>query len=62
MDSNEVVGVLQVDFGIHGGLLRAVKEVRDMWKQISVFLSDFIEHLKVSTEPSSFQVKRTGAP
>ena len=49
-DSNEVIGVLQVNFGIHGGLLWAAKEVRDAWKWILVFLGDFIEHLKVGAE------------
>ena len=49
-DSNEVVGMLQVDFGIHGGLLWAVKEVGDARKRISVFLGDFVEHSKVSAE------------
>ena len=49
-DSNKVVGMLQVNFGIHRGLLQAVKEVRDMRKQILVFLGNFIEHSKVSTE------------
>ena len=50
MDSNEVVGVLQVDFGIHGSLSWAVKEVRDAWKWISVFLCYFVEALKVGSE------------
>ena len=50
MDSNKVVGMLQVDFGIHRGLSRAIKEVRDAWKQILVFLGDFIKCLKVSAE------------
>ena len=50
IDSNKVVGVLQVDFGIHGCLLWAVEEIRDVQKQILVFVGDFIEHLKVSTE------------
>ena len=45
-----MVGMLQVDFGIHGGLSCAVEEVGDMQKQILVFLSDFIECLKVSSE------------
>ena len=45
-----MVGVLQVNFGIHRGLLQTVKEVGNMWKQISVFLSDFIERVKVGTE------------
>ena len=42
-DLNEVVGMLQVDFGIHGGLSWAVEEVGDVWKWISVFLGDFID-------------------
>ena len=50
MDSNEVVGVLQVDFGIHGSLSWAVKEVRDAWKWILVFLCYFVEALKVGSE------------
>ena len=50
MDSNEVVGMLQVDFGIHQGLLQAVEEVGDMWKQILVFLCDLVEASKVGTE------------
>ena len=50
MDSNEVVGVLQVDFGIHGGLLWAVEEVGDARERISVFLGDFVERSKVSAE------------
>ena len=29
MDLNKVVGMLQVNFGIHGGLSLAVKEIRD---------------------------------
>ena len=49
-DSNKVVGMLQANFGIHGGLLWAVEEVRDMQKQILVFLCEFIEALKVSAE------------
>ena len=49
-DSNEVVGVLQVDFSIHGGFLQAVEEVRDMWKWVLVFLCDFVEASKVGTE------------
>ena len=48
-DLNEVVGVLQVNLGIHGGLLQAV-EVRDTQKWVSVFLSDLIEVSKVGTE------------
>ena len=50
MDLNEVVGMLQVNFGIHRGLLWAVKEVGDAQEQISVILSDFVEHSKVGTE------------
>ena len=42
-DSNKVVGMLQVDFGIHRGLSWAVKEVGDAWKWISVFLVDLVE-------------------
>ena len=42
-DSNKVVGMLQVNFGIHRGLSQAVEEVGDMWKWILVFLGDFIE-------------------
>ena len=49
-DSNEVVGMLQVDFGIHGGLLWAVGEVGDTQKRISVFLGDFVERSKVGAE------------
>ena len=49
-DSNEGVGMLQVNFSIHGGLLWAVKEVGDEWEQISVFLSDFVERSKVGAE------------
>ena len=49
-DLNEVVGMLQVDFGVHRGLSWAVKEVRDARKQILVFLGDFIKCLKVSAE------------
>ena len=49
-DSNKLVGMLQVDFGIHRGFLGAVEEVRDAWKRILVFLGDFVEHSKVSTE------------
>ena len=45
-----MVGMLQVNFGIHGGLLWAVKDVGDVQKQTLVFLGDFIEHSKVSTE------------
>ena len=50
MDLKEVVGVLQVNFGIHGGLSWAVKEVGDAWKRISVFLGDFVECSKVGAE------------
>ena len=50
LDSDEVVCVLQVDFCIHGGLSWAVEEVRDRWKWILVFLCDFVDALKVSTE------------
>ena len=50
MDLNEVVGMLQVDFGIHGGLLWAVEEVGDTWKRILVFLGDLVEHSKVSAK------------
>ena len=50
MDLNKVVGVLQIVFGIHGGLLWAIKEVRDTQKQISVFLCDFAKASKVGTE------------
>ena len=46
-DLNEVVGMLQVNFGMHGGLSWAVEEVRDT---LLVFLSDFIEPLKAGTE------------
>ena len=49
-DSNEVVGVLQIDFGTHRGLSWAVKEVGDTWKRISVFLGDLVEHSKVGAE------------
>ena len=42
--------MLQVDFGIHSGLSWAVEEVRDAWKQISVFLGDLVEHSKVGAE------------
>ena len=49
-DSNKAVGMLQVDFGIHGGLSQAVKEVGDMQERISVYLGDFVEHSKVSAE------------
>ena len=48
--SNEVIGMLQVDFGIHGGLSRAVEEVGDAQKQISVFLGNFVECSKVGAE------------
>ena len=41
-DSNEVVGMLQVNFGIHRGPSWTIKEVRDMWKRVSVFLCDLI--------------------
>ena len=50
MDSNEVVGMLQVNFGIHGGLSQAVEEAKDTQKWISVFLGDFIECSKVGAE------------
>ena len=49
-DSNKVVGMLQVNFGIHRGLSWAVKEVRDAWKQILVFFGDFVEASELSTE------------
>ena len=42
--------MLQVNFGIHGGLSWAVKEVGDARKQILVFLGDLVEHLKVGAE------------
>ena len=47
---NKVVGVLQVNFGIHGGLSRAVKEVGDAQEWISVLLGNFVECLKVGAE------------
>ena len=53
VDSNKVVGMLQVNFGIYGGLSQAVKEVGDAQKQILVFLGDFIVALKVGTEMES---------
>ena len=53
MDSNEVVDVLQIDFDIHRGRLQAVEEVGDAWKWILVFLCDFVEASKVSTETES---------
>ena len=49
-DSNKVVDVLQVDFGIHRGLSWAVEEVGDTQKQISVFFGDLVECLKVGAE------------
>ena len=42
--------MLQVDFGIHGGLSWAVEEVGDARKRISVFLGDFVERSKVGAE------------
>ena len=42
--------MLQVNFGIYGGILQAVEEVRDVREQISVFLCDFIEASKLSAE------------
>ena len=45
-----MVCVLQVDFGIHGGLSWAVEEVGDAQKWISVFLGDLVERLKVGAE------------
>ena len=41
---------VQVDFGIHGGLSWAVKEVGDAWKRISVFLGDLVERSKVGAK------------
>ena len=49
-DLDEVVGMLQVNFGIHRGLSWAVKEVGDVQKQILAFLCDFVQASKVSTE------------
>ena len=42
--------MLQVDFGIHGGLSWAVEEVGDTQKRILVFLGDLVEHSKVGAE------------
>ena len=42
--------MLQVNFGIHGGLSRAVKEVGDAQEWISVLLGNFVECLKVGAE------------
>ena len=50
MDSNEVVGVLQVYFGIHRGLSWAIEAVGIMQKQISVFFGDLVEYSKVGAE------------
>ena len=64
-DSNEVAGMLQVNFGIHGGLSWAVEEVGDTQKWISVFLCDFVEVQKSvqrQRELSFFQAKRIRAP
>ena len=49
-DLNEVVGMLQVNFGIHRGLSQVIEEVRDAQKQILIFLSDFIECSKFGAE------------
>ena len=49
-DLNEVVGMLQVNFSIHGGFLQAVEKIGDAQKQISVFLGNFVECSKVGAE------------
>ena len=42
--------MLQVDFGIHGGLSWAVEEVGDVRKWILVFPGDLVECSKVGAE------------
>src|SRR6202035_3292021 len=42
-DSEEVVGVFEVDFRIYPGFARSVEQVRGEGNRISVFASNFVE-------------------
>jgi hypothetical protein len=49
-DSNKVIGVTKVDFGVGVGFPRGVKEVGDEGKGILVFLGDLVEPTVVHTQ------------
>ena len=42
--------MLQVNFCIHRGLSRTVKEVGDVWKWVLVLFGDFVEASEVGTK------------
>ena len=50
MDPDKVVCVLEIDLREESGLTRAIREVGDARKWVSVFLCDLIEALEVDAK------------
>ena len=65
MDPNKMVCMPEIDLSKESGLPRAIQEVRDAGRWVTVFLCDSVEALKVNTKskgPILFLMNRTGAP
>ena len=50
-DANVVVTGAQVEFGVDVGCPELVNKVRDQWYRVPILSGDFVEVLKVNTEP-----------
>jgi hypothetical protein len=49
-DSNVVIAIVKVDFGINCGMMKAVKELIDEGERVAALLHDLIEHTIVDTQ------------
>ena len=50
MDSNEMLGMLEINFGEYPSLLRTVKEVSHLGEWVMILLHNFVEPLEVNAK------------
>ena len=64
-DADQVISMLEVERCINMSLAGCIEEVRNEWKWIPVFLSDFVKTTVVNTKSEGailFADERMGAP